>query len=361
MGWSELPAILLEDIFNLLSIDQRYTCSQVCRTWYETFHSPVVWYTFTFNGILFTRKKFNLYHGYERTLNTYRVSLYLPRKSRYLRRLIIKPVAEYHNLCDFLNMLSTFIRYQGADNYPFGSLEDFSFTFYVLVSYGNDSQSQSAIINAYFQHPNAFIRGNKRYYGTGGVILQTLRRFLSSVHGLKRFQLNNLLLESDSDIGACLDELLENSCDSLEHIEILNYTSHVIPLYLVGLFVNLKSVSISSHSLNDDVLLLFANHLIRLSRLNIVQDELTIACRYSESVWTDIAGILRENQRTWFVQMLTRGKCKTEPFWPTSPAPVRGIVYDTNSIRVVHTSIYTCMEQYGRTLETYVSQRMAVG
>jgi hypothetical protein len=78
MGWDELPTILLEDIFSLLSIDQRYTCSQVCRQWYETFHSPVVWYTFTFNGVLFTRKKFNLYHGYERTLNTYRVSLYLP-------------------------------------------------------------------------------------------------------------------------------------------------------------------------------------------------------------------------------------------------------------------------------------------
>ena len=359
MGWDELPTILLEDIFSLLSIDQRYTCSQVCRLWYETFHSPVVWYTFTFNGVLFTRKKFNLYHGYERTLNTYRVSLYLPRKSRYLRRLVIKPVAEYHNLCDFLNMLSTFIRYQGADNYPFTNLEEFSFTFYVLVSYGTDSNSQSAIINAYFQHPNAFIRGNKRYYGTGGVILQTLRRFLSSVHGLKRFQLNNLLLESDTDIGACLDELLENSCATLEHIEILNYTSHVIPLYLVGLFVNLKSISISSHSLNDDVLLLFANHLIHLSCLNIIQDELTIPCRYSESVWTDIAAILRDNQRTWFMQMLTRGKCKAEPFWPTCPAPVRGIVYDTSWIRVVHTSIYTCMEQYSRTLETYVSPTFA--
>ena len=328
---------------------------------YEIFHSPVVWYTFIFDGTIFTRRKFNLFRGYESILNPYRVQFYLPRKSQYMRRLIIKPIAEYHNMCDFLNILSNFIYRHGSNDYPFPHLEEFSFTFHVLVSIDDDNTNNlGAVMNAYFQHPNAFIRGNKRYYGTGGIILQTLRRFISSVRCLKRFHLNNLLLESSSDIGACLDELLENSCETLEHLEILNYTSHIIPLYTVGLFSRLNLVTISSHSLNDDVLLLFANHLIYLRRLNIVQDELTIPYKYSDSVWTEIDTILRENKRQWFIRMITKGKCKTEPFWPGSPAPVRAIIYDTCSIKVVQASIYNCMEQYSKTLETFVSDERKI-
>jgi hypothetical protein len=269
-----------------------------------------------------------------------------------MRRLIIRPVAEYHNLCDFLNILTNFIRHDG---YPFPYLQEFSFTFHVLVSI-NDENSQKVMIDAYFQQPSAFIRGNKRYYGTGGVILQTLRRFISSIHGLKCFRLNNLLLESKSDIGACLDELLENSSETLEYLEVLNYTTEIIPLYLVGLFANLRTVSISSHSLNDDVLLLFANHLLYLTHLNIVQDELTTPCQYSDHIWIDILSILQETKRTWFIRMSIKGKCNCEPFWLGHHAPVQAIVYDTCSVRIVQTSIYTCMEQYRKTLQIYVSQ-----
>ncbi|CAF4506402.1 unnamed protein product, partial [Rotaria magnacalcarata] len=61
---------------------QRYYCSQVCRSWNEIFYSSVVWYTFVFDGVTFTRKKFNLFRGYERILNAYRVQRYLSRKSQ---------------------------------------------------------------------------------------------------------------------------------------------------------------------------------------------------------------------------------------------------------------------------------------
>lgn len=261
-------------------------------------------------------------------------------------------------MCEFLNILSNFIHYHDNNDYPFPHLEEFSFTFYVLISIEDDRNNQGAMINAYYQHPNAFIRGKKRYYGTGGMILQTLRRFISSIRSLKRFRLNNLLLESDHDIGACLDELLTNSCETLEYLEILNYTSHIIPLYNVGLFVNLQTLSISSHSLDDNVLLLFANHLIHLYHLNIIHDELTIPCRYSESIWTDIDIILKENKRKWSIRMIIQGKCKTEPFWPFNPAPVQAIIYDTRTIKVVQNSIYTCMEQYSKNMEIYVRESL---
>lgn len=271
--------------------------------------------------------------------------------------MIIKPIPEYHNLCDFLNIFTNFFHYHGSNYDLLPNLEEFSFTFHVLVSTDDEINNQGAVIHAHFQDANEIIRGKKRYYGTGGMILQTLRRFISSIRCLKRFQLNNLLLGSSSDIGACLDELLENSCETLEHLEVLNYTANIIPLYIVGLFPNLYSLSISPHSLNDDVLLLFANHLINLRRLNIIQDELAIPCRYSDSIWTEIETILRATKREWCIRMVIKGKCKSEPIWPTCPAPIRMIVYDTHFTKLVHNSFNICMEQYSKTLEVYVSNQ----
>lgn len=287
-------------------------------------------------------------------MNPYRVQFYLSRKARYIRRLVIKPVREYHNLCDFLNIFTAFIHRFDAENYPFPILEEFSFTFFVLVAIDDEHQHRGPLVNVNFQHPNAFIRGNKRYYGTGGVILQTLRRFISSMRHLKTFRLNNLLLEDDTDIGACLYELLETSAETLRSIEVLNYTSHITPMYIVGLFPNLQTVSISFHSLNDDVLLLFANHLPYLSLLKLVQDELTILCRYSSAVWSEIQTILSDRNQQWNVEILVKGKCDFEPMWLERPAPVRKIVYDTQMSRINQSSIYTCLENYRNSLETFV-------
>ncbi|CAF0810947.1 unnamed protein product [Adineta ricciae] len=352
MGWEDLPTILLEEIFSYLSLTHRYYASQVCRTWYEIFHSPIIWQTFIFDGLIFTRKKFNLYRGYERILNLYRVQRYLPRKSQYIKQLIIKPIPEYHNMCDFLDMLTNFIHHHDQSHYPFPYLDEFSFTFHVLKLI-NDDENNPEHLHAYNEYPNAFIRGNKRYYGTGGTILNKLRKFISSVRSLKRFHLNDLFLASDFDIGACLEELLVNSGETLEYIEVLNYTSYVIPLYTVGLFPNLHTISISPHSLDDGVLLLFANHLIYLRRLDIVHDELTISHRYRDSVWNEIEEILKESKRRWNIRMITKGKCKEEPLWPQGSAPIQSIIYNTCSVKVVQTSIYTCMEQFSATLEIY--------
>ncbi|CAF1651494.1 unnamed protein product, partial [Didymodactylos carnosus] len=196
----------------------------------------------------------------------------------------------------------------------------------------------------------------KRYYGTGGTILQTLRRFIRSLKCLKKFKLNNLLLEANSDVGSCLEEVLEHSQDTLESLECLNYTSHILPLYIVGLFSNLKQITISSHSLSDDVLLLFANHTIYLKRLIIVQDELTIPYVCSTAAWIEVDKILYERtfeHSKWHVEMLMTGRCKCEPLWATAPAPIKSIIYETIFSKVNHSSIYTCLENYSKTLEIY--------
>ena len=67
-GWKGLPSILLEDIFVMLNPKQRHQASMVCRTWYEIFYSPRVWDTFVLFERTLTKKRFNLYKGYQREL-----------------------------------------------------------------------------------------------------------------------------------------------------------------------------------------------------------------------------------------------------------------------------------------------------
>lgn len=66
--WAELPTILLEDIFTLLTPKQRHQASMVCRPWYEIFYSPRVWETFVLLERTLTKRRFNLYKGYQREL-----------------------------------------------------------------------------------------------------------------------------------------------------------------------------------------------------------------------------------------------------------------------------------------------------
>ena len=67
-GWKDLPVILLEDIFVLLTPKQRHLASMVCRPWYEIFYSPRVWETFILFETTLTRRRFNAYKGYQREL-----------------------------------------------------------------------------------------------------------------------------------------------------------------------------------------------------------------------------------------------------------------------------------------------------
>lgn len=67
-SWAYLPVILIEDIFTLLTPKERHQASMVCRQWYELFYSPRVWETFILLERTLTKKRFNLYKGYQREL-----------------------------------------------------------------------------------------------------------------------------------------------------------------------------------------------------------------------------------------------------------------------------------------------------
>lgn len=63
--WSELPDLLLEDIFSYLTIQERYYSSMVCKNWRRVFYLANAWRTFVFDDKTLTRRLFNYYSGWQ--------------------------------------------------------------------------------------------------------------------------------------------------------------------------------------------------------------------------------------------------------------------------------------------------------
>lgn len=63
--WSELPDLLLEQIFAYLTIREKYYASLVCKQWYRAFYLPQVWADFVLEDNTLTRGRFNYYSGWQ--------------------------------------------------------------------------------------------------------------------------------------------------------------------------------------------------------------------------------------------------------------------------------------------------------
>ena len=80
--WAQLPDLVIEKVFSYLSITDRFHSSLVCKPWYEAFHMPYVWSTFTFEEKMLSRKKFMLYTGWQYSFDKIRGHIFLDRVRR---------------------------------------------------------------------------------------------------------------------------------------------------------------------------------------------------------------------------------------------------------------------------------------
>ncbi len=69
-SWSNLPDLLLENIFSYLTMQERYYSSLTCRSWYQSFYLPNSWRTFVFDDKTLTRSRFNYYSGWQVKLSS---------------------------------------------------------------------------------------------------------------------------------------------------------------------------------------------------------------------------------------------------------------------------------------------------
>lgn len=78
-----------------------------------------------------------------------------------------------------------------------------------------------------------------KLFGTGGQMLASMKKFMALINELKTLKLVDLMLER-YEANHLLDEVLESSCMSLKHLNLINVTMYHCPIMHVGLFLNLQ-------------------------------------------------------------------------------------------------------------------------
>ncbi|XP_033223909.1 uncharacterized protein LOC117177374 isoform X2 [Belonocnema kinseyi] len=253
-NWAQLPDILLEEIFSHLTVRERYDASLVCRSWYRAFKLQKVWSTFTFEDTTLTRGKFNYYSGWQYVLDHIRVSNCLNKVGKNFRHLIFEPMLNFYNLYEFMNMLSWYTEQQGSDNTSVAGvgthIRRLKFTFICNMA-NRDNPDRT------------------RLFGTGGKLLEGLKRLMCNLVNLKCLELIDLMLENKEALYL-MDDICVNRTQTLSKLVLINTTKEPCPLLHVGVFLNLNTLVISPQNLDEDVIELLGY--TKLQHLHIVQN-----------------------------------------------------------------------------------------
>ncbi|XP_024936759.1 uncharacterized protein LOC107263591 isoform X2 [Cephus cinctus] len=253
-AWDQLPDILLEEIFSYLSIRDRYYAALVCRSWYRAFKLNNVWSTFTLEDTTLTRGKFNYYSGWQYVLDHMRTSACLNKVGKFFRCIIFEPMLNFYNLYEFMNMVSWYTERQGCDNTSVAGVGTYirrlKFTFPCNMANRDDAD-------------------RIRVFGTGGKLLQALKRLMSNLINLRCLELIDLMLDSIEAIHL-LDDVCTMCTETLTTLVLINTTRYYCPLLHVGVFLNLKVLVISPQNLDEDVIELLGY--TKLQHLHIIQN-----------------------------------------------------------------------------------------
>ncbi|XP_076167398.1 uncharacterized protein LOC143146722 isoform X2 [Ptiloglossa arizonensis] len=252
--WDQTPDILLEEIFSYLTIRERYYSSLVCKSWYRAFKLQSVWSTFKLEDTTLTRGQFNYYSGWQFVLDHMRISNCLNKIGKNIRSLVFEPMLNFYNLYEFMNMISWYTERQGSDNTSVAGvgtyIRRFKFTFPCNMASIDD--------------PDRI-----RVFGTGGKLLEALKRLMRNLHNIRCLELIDLMLDSKEALHL-MDDICDNCTQTLSKLVLINTTKYYCPLLHVGIFINLNVLIISPQNLHEDVIDLIGY--TRLKHLHIVQN-----------------------------------------------------------------------------------------
>ncbi|KAG8223290.1 hypothetical protein J437_LFUL001164 [Ladona fulva] len=423
--WSMLPDLILEKIYSYLTLRERYYASMVCRRWSDAFYLPYVWSRFVFQESTLTRRKFNYYMGWQHVLDHLRTQICFSRVGRHIHTLIFEPMYNFHNLYEFMTMASYFVENHGTSRGTgFGErIEALSFTFPCEMGDGTGnrwgtgpgaqevtmlrSQSVSddaskednveitpkeraaqrrafrlAAFEARQQTPRARARagGGPEVFGTGGKLLEALKRLLLDVaHSLNTLELVDLMLE-EKEAQVLLDDTCASATLSMRRLTLVNITRHHSQLLHPGVFVNLQAsfqklfyfiafsnvLTISPQNIGPDVILLLGktslhhlhllqNHYFASGSAQPVPYRVWRRCR-EDNPRLEVHLELKEGVHKWRRRVARRGdslgESGPELVWQDG-APVKSIVYESPYAKVSSMSVMTAVELYGNDLEVF--------
>ncbi|XP_055920996.1 F-box only protein 39 [Eupeodes corollae] len=331
--WSILPDLLLEEIFSYLSVKERYYASLVCRHWYSIFHMPRVWTNFVVDDQTLTRTKYNYYSGWQYVLDHMRTQNFMQRVGRHIGGLVFRPLHSFNNIFQFMTLLSWSI--EKRNERP--ELTGVGLRIRSLVYEFPCNMSQT-------DDPEGI-----KLFGTGGQLLKCLKNLMTQLTQLRVLKLIDFVLER-YEANHLLDEVLDSCFSHMRVLNLVNVTTTHCPIMHVGLFANLRVLTMSPQNIDDDVINLLADS--KLEHLNILQNRYTpiagsiTAC--GAKAWR---ALKRDNPSLKVhlrVESASDGEILLQP-----EAPVYSILYNAPKTKIKPDLLIRMVDHYKGTLTTY--------
>ncbi|XP_031350774.1 uncharacterized protein LOC116176386 isoform X2 [Photinus pyralis] len=331
-AWSQLPDILLGKIFSYLSIRQKYYCSLVCRGWYRAFYLPEVWAQFVLEDSTLTRGRFNYYSGWQYVLDHLRTQACLAQVGKYFKHLTLDPMLNFYNLYEFMNMISWYTEQKARDIVKSGvgtNVRSLKFTFPCNMANRDETE-------------------RIRLFGTGGKLLDALKRLMSNLRKLKKIELIDLMLDPQ-EAQYLLDGVCETCYLTLQSIVLVNTTRVQYQILHVGIFLNLQVLVISPQNLGEDMVELLGY--TKLRHLHIFQNRYTPSDFTIKPVPAKIWKNCHRNNPKLCIHLELQCNKDRQLIWQDG-APVKSILYDsphtTQTLQLIN-----AVELYRKTLTIY--------
>ncbi|XP_060527532.1 uncharacterized protein LOC132702781 [Cylas formicarius] len=334
--WPHLPDLLLEQIFSYLSLRERYYASLVCVNWNRAFYLPYVWKEFVFTDTTLTRAKYNYYLGWQYVLDHLKTSLCLSTIGKNIRTLILKPMYNFTNVYEFMNIVAWFIE-QSANESINKEIGDI----------GNN------ITHLKFVFPcDMTERGDTermQLFGTGGKLLGGLKKLMGKLEDLHKLELVDLMLEANE-----AKFLLDGVCDTchltLRTLRLVNATKLHYEILHAGVFLNLYELHISPQNLGEDLVQLLGQ--TKLKHLHILQNTYTMDDVFVPAVAAAAWKAMRKINQKLNVHLAVESKRPKRLVWQEG-APVRSVLYDSSHIGMSTEILVKLIDYYKSDLRIY--------
>lgn len=331
--WSNLPDLLLEEIFSYLSLGERYYATLVCKSWHRAFYLKRVWENFVVEDETLCRRKFNYYSGWQFVLDHMRAQHCFSRVGRFIKGLEFIPTHNFNNMYQFMTLLIFNIQQSRRFNcdseyYEVGKhITSFKYIFPCNMAMRETD--------------------DVKLFGTGGQLLKTLKSLLFELDKLKTLRLIDLMLER-YEAKHLLDEVLESGSMAVNELCLINVTNTHCPIMHVGLFFNLRVLIISPQNLDDDVLQLLSSTALR--HLHIFQSNYspTTPAACSAKAWKQLRKDNPKIKVHLRVESSTNGDITFQP-----NAPVYSVTYRTPKNQITSEKIIAIIDMYKHTLTTF--------
>lgn len=147
----------------------------------------------------------------------------LSQIGKNFRSLTLEPMLNFYNLYEFMNMVSWYTERARSDNLEMGvgsSIRHLKFTFNCNIMSNRDEE-------------------RIRLFGTGGKLLDALKRLMGNLKKLRTLELVDLMLDP-REAQHLLDEVSEGCCMTLHTMILVNTTRVQCQILHAGIFLNLQ-------------------------------------------------------------------------------------------------------------------------